>query len=194
MYAMMGTHTRMWRQPKALVASRMGVGACVWEGEMLLAAYLASLPRHRFIGARCVELGCGPGLAGMVLAKMGAKVRCHQITDHARVLSGTGMHALGVRALSNRQGFGWHCCCHAGTHVQVLLTDKACVLPLIHENVEANGLAQPCVGGSGRCVRPMGLRCSQRAHALPMLVHECGYKSCCYAGGGSRRGVWRCRN
>jgi predicted nicotinamide N-methyase len=62
-------------QPKALNASRMGVGACVWEGEMLLAAYLASMPRHRFQGARCVELGCGPGLAGMVLAKMGANVR-----------------------------------------------------------------------------------------------------------------------
>lgn len=109
-------------QPHALGAARIGVGACVWEGEMLLAAYLASLPRHRFVGeqtpvhsvthmqpqslrsiflrlcalsvhhppwmwmcvcvcvcvgARAIELGAGPGLAGMVLARMGAEVRTY---------------------------------------------------------------------------------------------------------------------
>lgn len=46
-------------QPKALNATRMGVGACVWEGELLLAAYLAGLPRHRYIGATVIELGSG---------------------------------------------------------------------------------------------------------------------------------------
>jgi hypothetical protein len=58
-------------QPNALNANRIGVGACVWEGELLLCAYLASLPRHRFMGARCLELGSGPGLAGLLVAKLG---------------------------------------------------------------------------------------------------------------------------
>ncbi|GIL98562.1 hypothetical protein Vretimale_3918 [Volvox reticuliferus] len=63
------------QQPKAINATRMGVGACVWEGELFLAAYLVSLPTYRYMGARVVELGAGPGLAGILLAKMGAKVR-----------------------------------------------------------------------------------------------------------------------
>jgi hypothetical protein len=29
-------------QPHAVTAKKMGVGACAWEGEMLLAAYLLS--------------------------------------------------------------------------------------------------------------------------------------------------------
>ncbi|GIL98561.1 hypothetical protein Vretimale_3918 [Volvox reticuliferus] len=61
------------QQPKAINATRMGVGACVWEGELFLAAYLVSLPTYRYMGARVVELGAGPGLAGILLAKMGAK-------------------------------------------------------------------------------------------------------------------------
>lgn len=64
----------MHAQPKAINATRMGVGACLWEGELLLAAYLASLPLYRFIGSRVVELGAGPGLVGLMLAKLGAKV------------------------------------------------------------------------------------------------------------------------
>ncbi|GIL70834.1 hypothetical protein Vretimale_3918 [Volvox reticuliferus] len=71
------------QQPKAINATRMGVGACVWEGELFLAAYLVSLPTYRYMGARVVELGAGPGLAGILLAKMGAKVH---ITDICKVL------------------------------------------------------------------------------------------------------------
>ncbi|GLC37860.1 hypothetical protein PLESTB_001483900 [Pleodorina starrii] len=71
------------QQPKAINATRMGVGACVWEGELFLAAYLASLPIYRYMGARVVELGSGPGLVGILLAKMGAKVH---ITDIEKVL------------------------------------------------------------------------------------------------------------
>ena len=65
---------RLKQEPHALNATRMGVGACLWEGELLLAAYLATLPLHRYIGARVVELGSGPGLVGLMLAKLGAKV------------------------------------------------------------------------------------------------------------------------
>ncbi|GAX73872.1 hypothetical protein CEUSTIGMA_g1322.t1 [Chlamydomonas eustigma] len=75
---------RLKQEPHALNASRMGVGACLWEGELFLAAYLATLPVHRFIGARVIELGSGPGLIGLMLAKLGAKVI---ITDIQKVLS-----------------------------------------------------------------------------------------------------------
>jgi hypothetical protein len=71
------------KQPRDIPAARMGVGACLWEGELLLAAYLAAQPRHRYIGQRCVELGSGPGLAGLLLAALGARVA---ITDKASVL------------------------------------------------------------------------------------------------------------
>ena len=47
------------QQPHALTAARMGVGACLWEGELLLAAYLSSQPLHRYIGARVVVGGVG---------------------------------------------------------------------------------------------------------------------------------------
>lgn len=87
----------------------MGVGACVWEGEvrgkgleilsllcrlqtpileaivpqLFLAAYLAYQPRHRFMGQRVIELGSGPGLAGILLAKLGSRV---WISDIKKVL------------------------------------------------------------------------------------------------------------
>lgn len=48
---------RLKQQPHALTAARMGVGACLWEGELLLAAYLSSQPLHRYIGARVVVGG-----------------------------------------------------------------------------------------------------------------------------------------
>ncbi|KAJ9518920.1 hypothetical protein QJQ45_026231 [Haematococcus lacustris] len=80
---------KLKQQPHALTARRMGVGACVWEGEMLLAAWLAAQPRHRFQGCRCVELGSGPGLAGLLVAKLGGIVSGGQgayITDKEVVL------------------------------------------------------------------------------------------------------------
>eukprot|EP00878_Enallax_costatus_P041852 GHUV01048754.1.p1 GENE.GHUV01048754.1~~GHUV01048754.1.p1 ORF type:complete len:161 (+),score=36.81 GHUV01048754.1:259-741(+) len=72
------------QKPHAVTAKKLGVGACAWEGEMLLAAYLvASIPRHRYQGMRVIELGSGPGLAGLLVAKLGAHVT---ITDIAKVL------------------------------------------------------------------------------------------------------------
>lgn len=74
---------KLEQQPHALNATRVGVGACVWEGELFLAAYLAHLPNHRYIGQRVIELGSGPGLAGILLAKLGAKVL---VSDIKKVL------------------------------------------------------------------------------------------------------------
>ncbi|EFJ45363.1 hypothetical protein VOLCADRAFT_94143 [Volvox carteri f. nagariensis] len=88
--------------PKAINATRMGVGACVWEGELFLAAYLGGLPTYRYVGCRVVELGAGPGLVGILLAKMGAKVH---ITDIAKVLPliDANIEANGV-GLKQRRG------------------------------------------------------------------------------------------
>lgn len=74
---------RIKQLPNALNASRLGVGACLWEGELLLANYLGHQPQHKFMGSRVVELGSGPGLIGLLLAKLGAKV---VITDIPKVL------------------------------------------------------------------------------------------------------------
>ena len=84
------------QQPASLSARRVGVGACLWDGALLLAAYLTAQPRHRLVGARCVELGAGVGAVGIALAKLGA---------------------------------------------HVTLTDIGKVLPLLSENVQANGWA-----------------------------------------------------
>lgn len=62
-------------------------------------------PRHRYTGMTVIELGSGPGLAGLLAAKLGA---------------------------------------------QVVITDKAVVLPLIQENITLNGISHtPSANCSG---------------------------------------------
>lgn len=39
-----------WAQPRALTAARLGVGACIWDGALVLAAYLAAQPPGTFAG------------------------------------------------------------------------------------------------------------------------------------------------
>jgi hypothetical protein len=56
-----------WRppQPHAITARKMGVGACMWEGELVLAAYLGGRvagARARACGGRvCAAVPSGPG-------------------------------------------------------------------------------------------------------------------------------------
>lgn len=69
-----GIEVQVIQKPNKLSYEKIGVGACVWDGAMLLGGYLASLPRHRFIGMKCVELGAGVGALSVLLAKMGARV------------------------------------------------------------------------------------------------------------------------
>ncbi len=94
------------QSPLGLTAQKIGVGACLWDGAILLAAYLVAQPRYRFVGAKCIELGAGVGLVSAVLAKLGARV---------------------------------------------ITTDILKVLPLLEENMEANGVlrtaASPPEGG-----------------------------------------------
>lgn len=71
------------QRPTSLTAQKMGVGACLWDGALFLAAYMLSLPHYKFTGARCVELGAGVGLVSMALAKLGARVI---VTDIKKVI------------------------------------------------------------------------------------------------------------
>lgn len=79
---------RILQQPHQLAGAganpdKLGVAAALWDGALVLAAYLAAQPRYRYLGMRCVELGAGVGLVGLALAAMGARVT---ITDIDKVL------------------------------------------------------------------------------------------------------------
>lgn len=69
---------------------------------MCVLSHAASIPRHRFCGARVAEVGAGTGLPSLYAAKAGA-------------------HSV--------------------------ITDLAKVVPLLEENIAANGLASRCDGG-----------------------------------------------
>eukprot|EP00906_Rhabdomonas_costata_P000641 RCo000822 len=62
----------------------LGFGGCLWNGGEVLARYLEShFPRVTGNPPKCVELGCGLGLAGIVLGMLGARVT---LTDLEYVL------------------------------------------------------------------------------------------------------------
>ena len=95
------------QQPTSLTAQKIGVGACLWDGAILLAAYLISQPHYKFVGAKCIELGAGVGLVSAALAVLGARVTT---TDIAKVLSllEDNMAANGVlRSASSSLEGGW---------------------------------------------------------------------------------------
>ncbi|KAL6776726.1 hypothetical protein ACKKBF_B30695 [Auxenochlorella protothecoides x Auxenochlorella symbiontica] len=99
---------RVIQQPWALTARKVGVGACLWDGALVLAAYLLTLPRHRFHGMRCVELGAGVGTLGLVAAGLGAQVT---ITDIAKVLpllrDNLAANGFGPEARPSHEGQAW---------------------------------------------------------------------------------------
>ncbi|KAI3433337.1 hypothetical protein D9Q98_003155 [Chlorella vulgaris] len=79
---------RILQQPHQLAGAgvnpdKLGVAAALWDGALVLAAYLVEQPRYRYLGMRCVELGAGVGLVGLALAALGARVT---ITDVGKVL------------------------------------------------------------------------------------------------------------
>ncbi|KAK8803723.1 hypothetical protein WA158_001417 [Blastocystis sp. Blastoise] len=49
------------------------IGSCVWASGQVMADYIASKSTF-FSGKHILELGCGPGLSGIVAAKVGARV------------------------------------------------------------------------------------------------------------------------
>ncbi|KAK9815244.1 hypothetical protein WJX72_000525 [[Myrmecia] bisecta] len=79
-----GLSVLIQQQPSKLTANRLGVGACLWDGALVLTAYLSAQPRDSFQGLRCLELGAGVGLVGLVLAKLGASV---MLTDKPALTS-----------------------------------------------------------------------------------------------------------
>lgn len=95
------------QSPLGLHAQKIGVGACLWDGALLLAAYLVSQPRYKFLGAKCIELGAGVGFVSAVLAKFGARVTTTDIVKVLPLLE-ENMEANGVlrTAASSAEG-GW---------------------------------------------------------------------------------------
>eukprot|EP00877_Chromochloris_zofingiensis_P010190 jgi/Chrzof1/5424/Cz16g02150.t1 len=77
------------QNPTALKGQRVRVGACAWDGALVLSAYLNAQPSGSFEGLRCVELGAGVGLAGLVLAKLGARV---VLTDQPQCIAFANMN------------------------------------------------------------------------------------------------------
>ena len=77
--------------------------------------------------SRCVELGAGVGLVGLALARMGSKVR------HSQVLfpSSSGCRLLLYIDFVEQS---------APPTLQVVLTDKAAVVPLLKQNITLNKL------------------------------------------------------
>jgi hypothetical protein len=92
------------QNPTLLQKARPGdvrVGACIWDGGFILSAILEHRARSgalRLEGARCVELGAGCGLAGLVAARLGASV---MLTGAAAT------HAAGAHAKRVSQSRHW---------------------------------------------------------------------------------------
>jgi predicted nicotinamide N-methyase len=76
------------------------VGAAVWDGAYVLAAWLDAQPPGSFAGLRCVELGCGLGLPGLVLARLGAAAVF--LTDKPALLVGARGNAAKNKLLSSQ--------------------------------------------------------------------------------------------
>eukprot|EP00889_Picochlorum_renovo_P002569 jgi/Picre1/29599/NNA_004984.t1 len=76
------------QKPRDLSHDKLGVGACVWDGAIILSAYLASQPRHRYIGCKAIELGAGVGLVSLVLGKMGGHVHATELEKLVPLLHG----------------------------------------------------------------------------------------------------------
>ena len=60
--------------PRCLSSSKVGVGAVLWDGGIVLTALLASLPPSALLGEVIVELGAGVGAPSLAAAKRGARV------------------------------------------------------------------------------------------------------------------------
>lgn len=63
--------------------SQLGTGLNVWDGAVVLAKHLEARRAHQLPGARVLELGAGPGVAGLAAAALGASVT---LTDLPYVL------------------------------------------------------------------------------------------------------------
>jgi predicted nicotinamide N-methyase len=68
----------------------------VWPAALALVRALAQA--GRLGGARVLDLGCGPGLAGIVAARLGAAVTLADVVPDALELAGRNARANGVRA------------------------------------------------------------------------------------------------
>lgn len=86
------------QNPTALKGAKIRVGAAVWDGAYVLASYLDAQPQGAFTGLRCVELGCGCGLLGLLLARLGAAAV--YLTDKPQHIVGPRVNAAKNKLLA----------------------------------------------------------------------------------------------
>ena len=93
-----------------------GFASTVWDSAIVLARYLEVQGAAQYAGARCVELGAGTGLPGLVLAALGAQVVLTDLPgtvallelnvarnrDACRCIAG-GQNGSGTRSRSGRR-------------------------------------------------------------------------------------------
>jgi hypothetical protein len=94
------------------------------------------------MGARVVELGSGPGVLGIMLAKLGAQVRRAACLAARRRCSTLARQSAGLAWLSAVLCSAAHRDQRFPSRLaaQVVVTDKGVVVPLMQENIAANGL------------------------------------------------------
>jgi len=63
-----------------------GFASTVWDSAIVLARYLEVQGAAQYAGARCVELGAGTGLPGLVLAALGAQVVLTDLPENVALL------------------------------------------------------------------------------------------------------------
>jgi len=65
---------KLVQNPADIPASKIGVGAVLWNGALTLVAALAELPLTALAGERVIELGAGVAAPGLTAARAGAEV------------------------------------------------------------------------------------------------------------------------
>ena len=59
-------------------------GSYLWDSALIMVKWFETIvPRHRLMGAKCIELGAGVGLVGIAVGQMGADIT---LTDVAEIL------------------------------------------------------------------------------------------------------------
>lgn len=168
------------------------MGACLWDGALVLAAYLLTLPRRRFFGMRCVELGAGVGTLGIIAAKLGSHVRARGVEGEGGSAGegrGQKIGRKGARMSAEQPG----CAMAVGGMAQippgsssptpptsqVVITDIEKVLPLLNDNLAANGFGpeeRHVTGGLGlRLPTPRTTAHSARPLVLVSPVPAAGW-------------------
>ena len=95
-------------------------------------------PRHTLIGARCVELGAGVGVVGILLAKLGARVFDSALYCLLFLHCSAGWVVVPKLVFVENLSIVASTLADSCYGMQVVLTDQPSVLPLLIQNVHQN--------------------------------------------------------